>query len=98
MKLMEPIMVVKIVTPAEHLIAVIDDLMLRRSVVKPTRRNGAGRLIEAHVPLSLMFGCIKTLNSITRGQATYTMRFSHYAAVPIDWRGPDDDPPMAVRA
>jgi elongation factor G len=29
-----------------------------------------------------MFGYVNNLRSMTQGRATYTMQFSHYAAVP----------------
>ena len=38
--------------------------------------------VEAHVPLSEMFGFIGDLRSMTSGRATFTMEFSHYDPVP----------------
>ena len=47
------------------------------------RRSPAERRhIQAQVPLATMFGYATDLRSRTQGRATYTMQFSHYAAVP----------------
>jgi elongation factor G len=44
-------------------------------------RSG-GQVINAHVPLSEMFGYSTDLRSLTQGRATYTMVFDHYDQVP----------------
>jgi elongation factor G len=38
--------------------------------------------VDAHVPLSEMFGYSTDLRSATQGRATYSMEFDHYAEVP----------------
>jgi elongation factor G len=40
------------------------------------------QIINAHVPLSSMFGYATDLRSATQGRATYTMVFDHYEQVP----------------
>ena len=39
-------------------------------------------MIEAHVPLSEMFGYSTDLRSATKGKGEFSMEFSHYAPVP----------------
>ena len=41
-----------------------------------------GKVINAGVPLSEMFGYATDLRSATQGRATYTMEFDKYAEVP----------------
>jgi elongation factor G len=41
-----------------------------------------GKVIDAEVPLSEMFGYSTDLRSATQGRATYTMEFLKYAEVP----------------
>jgi len=38
-----------------------------------------------------MFGYVNALRSLSRGQASFTLQFSHYAPIPPD----DGDPPAA---
>jgi elongation factor G len=58
------------------------DLNGRRGrVAKLDARPGA-QIINAHVPLSQMFGYATDLRSRTQGRATFTMQFDHYEKVP----------------
>jgi elongation factor G len=41
-----------------------------------------GKLVQAEVPLSEMFGYSTSLRSLSQGRATYTMEFKHYAEAP----------------
>jgi len=81
--LLEPIMKLEIVTPEEFTGSVIGDLNRRRGL--PTgqeTRTGGAIAIQATVPLSMMFGYVTDLRTITSGRASSTMEFSHYAAAP----------------
>ncbi|GAB2645424.1 elongation factor G [Nocardia goodfellowii] len=80
--LLEPIMAVEVVTPADYLGEVIGDLNTRRGQVRAmTQRKGA-RVVQALVPLQEMFGYIGDLRSKTQGRANYAMVFDSYARVP----------------
>jgi elongation factor G len=93
--LLEPIMKVEVSTPEEHAGFVIGDLCSRRGEVLD-QNQGAGRaVIDALVSLANMFGYGSTLRSGTRGRASFSMRFSHYAQVP-PFPGGDDHFPPAV--
>ena len=46
--------------------------------------NASGKIINAEVPLSEMFGYATDLRSATQGRATYTMEFFKYAEVPAN--------------
>ena len=80
--LLEPIMKVEVVTPESHLGDVIGDLNRRRGLILGQLERGMNLAVEAHVPLSEMFGFIGDLRSMTSGRATFTMEFSHYDPVP----------------
>ena len=80
--LLEPVMSVEVVTPEEHLGAVVGDLSSRRAQIKETLLRGKTRVINALVPLAEMFGYATRLRSLTKGRATFTMEPSHYEEVP----------------
>jgi len=80
--LLEPLMKVEVVTPEDYMGDVMGDLNRRRGIVQGMDDSPAGKIINAHVPLSEMFGYATDLRSQTQGRATYTMEFDHYAEAP----------------
>ncbi len=80
--LLEPMMKVEVVTPEDYLGDVIGDVNRRRGTILGQLERGTNIAIEAHVPLSEMFGYIGQLRGMTSGRASYTMEFSHYDPVP----------------
>ncbi len=80
--LLEPIMKVEVVTPEEYMGDVMGDLNRRRGIVQGMEDTSSGKVINAEVPLSEMFGYSTDLRSATQGRATYTMEFNKYAEVP----------------
>ncbi|MDR1671990.1 MAG: elongation factor G [Bacteroidales bacterium] len=76
--LLEPIMSVEVVTPADYMGDVIGDFNKRRGVITGTEERGGAQVIKCKVPLSEMFGYVTVLRTITSGRATSTMEFSHY--------------------
>jgi elongation factor G len=80
--LLEPLMKVEVVTPEDYMGDVMGDLNRRRGIVQGMEDSPAGKIINAHVPLSEMFGYATDLRSQTQGRATYTMEFDHYAEAP----------------
>ena len=82
--LLEPIFKVEVTTPEEYMGDVIGDLNARRGQVSGmTDRNNA-KIINAHVPLSAMFGYATDLRSKTQGRASYSMEFEKYEQVPTN--------------
>jgi elongation factor G len=80
--LLEPVMRVEVVTPGEHLGAVIGGLDARRgTVVDVADRGAAVKVVEAEAPLRHMFGYATELRSTTQGRAVFTMKFDRYDAV-----------------
>ncbi|MBT8041223.1 MAG: elongation factor G [Xanthomonadales bacterium] len=80
--LLEPLMKVEVVTPEDYMGDVMGDLNRRRGIVQGMDDSPSGKIINAHVPLSEMFGYATDLRSQTQGRATYTMEFDHYAEAP----------------
>ncbi len=81
-KLLEPIMAVEVVTPEDHMGDVIGDISSRRGQVSGSETRGPNTVVNAMVPLANMFGYVNQLRSFTKGRATYSMQFDHYAEVP----------------
>jgi len=80
--LLEPIMDVEVVTPADYMGDIIGDLSARRGKVGGMTERAGARVIGASVPLGEMFGYSTTLRSMSQGRAVYTMQFAHYDEVP----------------
>jgi elongation factor G len=80
--LLEPVMEVEVVTPADFLGDVIGDLSSRRGKVGGMTQRGDAQVVAAHVPLAEMFGYSTTLRSMTQGRAVYSMQFAYYEEVP----------------
>jgi elongation factor G len=80
--LLEPIMDVEVVTPAEYMGDVVGDLNSRRGKIGGMMQRQDAQLIGASVPLAEMFGYATTMRSLSQGRAAYSMQFSHYAEVP----------------
>jgi elongation factor G len=80
--LLEPIMDVEVVTPAEYMGDVLGDLSSRRGRIGGMTQRAQAQVIAASVPLSEMFGYSTVLRSMSQGRAVYTMQFSRYEEVP----------------
>mgnify|MGYP000952644179 FL=1 len=80
--LLEPIMKVEVITPAQYMGDVTGDLNRRRGMMEGMDSRAGAEVIKAKVPLSEMFGYVTQLRSLSSGRASSTMEFSHYAAAP----------------
>jgi elongation factor G len=81
--LLEPIMKVEVETPQDYQGFVIGDLSSRRGVILGSESTESGdAVINAHVPLSEMFGYATVLRSGTAGKAGYSMEFAKYEPCP----------------
>ena len=76
--LLEPIMLVDIITPAEFMGEVIGDINARRGEIQAVSPKGATSEITAKVPLKALFGYSTDLRSATQGRAVFTMQFFAY--------------------
>ncbi|MFA6512334.1 MAG: elongation factor G [Patescibacteria group bacterium] len=80
--LLEPIMAVEVITPEQYMGDVIGDINSKRGQVEEMRDRGAGKVIDAKVPLAELFGYATQLRSMTQGRASYSMEFHEYQEVP----------------
>ena len=79
---LEPVMSVEVVTPENYMGDAIGSLNSRRGQIQGMQPRGNAQVINAHVPLSEMFGYATDLRSLTQGRATFSMVLDHYAQVP----------------
>ena len=80
--LLEPIMKVTVVVPEEYMGDVIGDLNSRRGEIQGFEERTGAKQINAHVPLSEMFGYATDLRSKTQGRGQYVMEPDGYKEVP----------------
>ena len=80
--LLEPIMKVTVIVPEEYIGDVIGDLNSRRGEIQGFEERTGAKQINAHVPLSEMFGYATDLRSKTQGRGQYVMEPDGYKEVP----------------
>ncbi|MFA5479314.1 MAG: elongation factor G [Candidatus Muiribacteriota bacterium] len=81
--ILEPIMEVEVVVPDDYMGDIMGDLNGRRGRIMGTEAYKKGfQKIRATVPEADMYKYINDLRSMTQGQGTYTMKFSHYEETP----------------
>ncbi|MCX6807061.1 MAG: elongation factor G [Candidatus Berkelbacteria bacterium] len=80
--LLEPIMKLEVVIPAEFLGDVMGDLNGRRAKIDEVSDRANTKVIDASVPLANMFGYATGIRSLTTGRGSFTMEYSHYDEVP----------------
>ncbi len=80
--LLEPIMLVNIISPTNYLGEIIGDLNKKRGVIQEINDIISGKEIKSRVPLSELFGYSTVLRSITQGRVSYSMEFNSYLPVP----------------
>jgi elongation factor G len=79
---MEPVMKVEVLAPAEFQGSVVGQVNQRRGMIVETSTAEGQVTVVAEVPLNTMFGYSTDLRSATQGKAEFTMEFSRYAPVP----------------
>lgn len=77
--MLEPIMAIEVLVPADYLGDALATLSSRRGVVSDVLERGAGlRAVQAEAPLRQMFGYSSELRSQTQGRATFSMHFARF--------------------
>ena len=76
--MLEPIMMVDIITPSEFMGDVIGDINARHGEIQAINPKGPVSEIKAKVPLKAMFGYSTDLRSATQGRAVFSMIFEEY--------------------
>ena len=80
--LLEPMMMVEIVTTEEFMGDIMGDLAQRRGRPQGMDTKGDKQIIKAVVPMAEMLDFSPALRSITQGRSRFTMEFSHYDEMP----------------
>lgn len=83
-QLLEPVYEISVTVPQEFTGDVMSDLGTRRGQVQGMEGEGAIQTIHAHVPLEELDHYSTRLKSMTKGSASHTRAFSHYAKAPHD--------------
>jgi len=81
--LMEPIVSVEILAPQKHMGDLTSDIMGKRGRIQTTDMIGDGMcIIRAHAPLGELQTYSNQLKSMTAGQGSFTMEYSHDEPAP----------------
>ncbi len=84
-QILEPIVSVDVTVPDSVMGDVTGNLAGRRARISGTEALGGGQVtVTADMPLSSLSDYHTELKSMSQGQGSFTMEFSHYAAVPHD--------------
>jgi elongation factor G len=76
--LLEPMMDLEVVTPADFTGEVISDVNMKRGKILNIGMKQNKEVVEAEVPLAEMFGYSTDIRSRTQGRASFTLNFKKY--------------------
>src|SRR5690625_7295320 len=79
--LLEPMMKVEIVIPEEYMGDIMGDVTSRRGRIEGMEERGNAQLVNAFVPLSVMFVYAIALRLNTQGSGKFNMFFDIYVEV-----------------
>lgn len=82
--LLEPYMLIEVLTPEEVVSNLIGNICSRRGKILDIQSRGNQKIILAEAPLSEMFGYAEAFRSLSSGRATFSMKFSCYEPVPSE--------------
>ncbi|HXX49042.1 MAG TPA: elongation factor G [Myxococcota bacterium] len=80
--LLEPIMTLTVTVPDQFVGDVMGNLNSRRGRVAGVEARGHAEVIKAHVPMAEVLSYASDLTSMTGGQGSFDMEFSHYEEAP----------------
>lgn len=80
--ILEPIMKVEVIVPEKYMGDVMGQISAKRGRILGTEVLGKYEVIKALIPLAEMLHYATELRSITHGEGSFTMEFSHYDEVP----------------
>ncbi|HVU31894.1 MAG TPA: elongation factor G [Opitutaceae bacterium] len=82
--LLEPIYLVSVTVPEDHVGAILGDLSSRRGQIQGVDSDGHFQIINAKVPQKELYHYSTVVRSLTSGRGRHSEEFSHYAEVPVD--------------
>jgi len=81
--LLEPIMNLELMTPAEFLGDIMGNISSRRAHITHTESHEGFFIVRCLIPLAETFGFTSDLRSLSQGRASHTMQFQNYEALPL---------------
>ncbi len=82
--LLEPIMKVEVATPSEYQGDLVGDISRRRGNIQNIEAKLGQVIVNAHVPLSELFGYATAIRSLSKGRASYSMEPLTFEQVPTN--------------
>lgn len=82
--LLEPVMKIKVIVPADHIGDVMGDINSKRGRVLGMEGEGTLRTVEAEVPMVEIQQYAAELRSLTSGRGSFEVEFDHYAEMPYN--------------
>jgi elongation factor G len=82
--IMEPIMLISIISPEDFVGEIIGDINSKRGRIENIRNLSLKQEITAHVPMSELFSYSTRLRSISQGRADYTMEYLKHEKTPAN--------------
>ncbi len=83
---LEPLAIIEVSVPSKYMGDIISDLNSRRGRISGSEQVGDISIIKAIVPYADVSSYTNDLRSITGGEGTFTLEFSHYDTVPAHVR------------
>lgn len=83
-RVLEPIYEIEVIVPDAYIGEVMSDLPSRRGLILGIETEGHYQILKAKMPLAEMDKYSTALRSMTQGRATYSGKFSEYAAIPFE--------------
>jgi len=83
-QLLEPIMKVVVISPKDYQGQISGNIASKRGIIEETSEDKGVAQVMAKIPLANLFGYTSDLRSATKGQASFSMEFSHYAPVSVE--------------
>jgi len=83
-QLLEPIMKVVVVSPKDYQGQIAGNINSKRGIIEETSEEKGVAQLMAKIPLANLVGYTSDLRSATKGQASFSMEFSHYAPVAVE--------------
>jgi len=80
--LLEPIVNIEVSIPSSHVGDVVGDLSSRRARITDTQATPETATVGAQVPMAELSDYAARLTSMTAGQGSYSVEFSHYEPAP----------------
>jgi len=80
--LLEPIMAVEVTTPEDYQGDLMGDINRRRGQIQGMENKAGACIINAFVPLELLFGYVTDIRSLSKGRASAGITPSHFEQVP----------------